>query len=242
MFNNITPVTKIIIFINVGIFLLSYIVFPNLMYYLAAYFPLSNSFQPWQIITHMFTHGGWMHLLFNMFTLLSFGPVLEKVLGQKKYILFYFACGLGSFIIFNVWNYFQIQNISQELLSMNLNPQEIMQRADFFRFDAEYYRSLNGTEQRLFNLLTTPMVGASGAIFGVVAGFAILFPNAELMFMFIPFPIKAKYLLPIIIIGSLYLGIRQFDWDNIAHFAHLGGALIGYLWIQNFKKNQYRIN
>ena len=127
MFNNITPVTKIIIFINVGIFLLSYIVYPNLMYYLAAYFPLSKSFQWWQIITHMFTHGGWMHLLFNMFTLLSFGPVLERVLGQKKYILFYFACGLGSFVIFNVWNYFQIQNISQELMAMNINPQEILE-------------------------------------------------------------------------------------------------------------------
>ncbi len=242
MFNNITPVTKILIFINVGIFLLSYIVYPNLMYYLAAYFPLSKSFQSWQIITHMFTHGGWMHLLFNMFTLLSFGPVLERVLGQKKYILFYFACGLGSFVIFNVWNYFQIQNISQELMAMNINPQEIFERANFFRFDEAYYTSLNATEKRLFNLLTTPMVGASGAIFGVVAGFALLFPNAELMFMFIPFPIKAKYLLPIIIIGSLYLGIRQFDWDNVAHFAHLGGALIGYLWIRNFKKNQYRIN
>lgn len=92
----------------------------------------------------------------------------------------------------------------------------------------------------IYNLLRTPMVGASGAIFGVVTAFAVLFPNAKLFMMFIPVPIKAKYLLPIVIIGSLVLGVGQFTGDNIAHFAHLGGALIGYLWIRQWKKNQNR--
>ena len=95
--------------------------------------------------------------------------------------------------------------------------------------------------REFFNYLRTPMLGASGAIFGVVAAFSTLFPNATMMFMFIPFPIKAKYLTPIIIVVSLFLGFRQFSGDNIAHFAHLGGALIGFLYIWSWKKNRDRI-
>ncbi|MCC2590451.1 rhomboid family intramembrane serine protease [Chryseobacterium sp. MFBS3-17] len=242
MFRNITPLVKSLIIINVLVFVASFLVFPNLMYYLAAYYPQSKSFKIWQVITHMFAHGGWMHLLFNMFTLLSFGPVLEKVLGERKFITFYLVCGLGSFVIYNVWNYFLIQEAAQALVSMNINPAEIFANADFFRFNEQYYYGLSAPEQHLFNLLTTPMLGASGAIFGVVTAFALLFPNAELIFMFIPFPVKAKYLLPLIIAGSLFLGFRQFEGDNIAHFAHLGGALIGYLWIKNWKKKQNNFN
>lgn len=237
MFQNITPVTKTIIIINVIVFLLSFLL-PNLMYHLAAYYPFSQSFKIWQIITHMFAHGGWMHLLFNMFTLLSFGPVLEKVLGDRKFISFYLICGLGSFVIYNIWNYFLVQEAANALLESVINPAAIFANADFFNFNPAYYNSLSGAEQHLFNLLSTPMVGASGAIFGVVTAFAILFPNAELFFMFIPFPVKAKYLLPVIILGSLFLGFRQFEGDNIAHFAHLGGALIGFLWIRNWKNKQ----
>ena len=96
-------------------------------------------------------------------------------------------------------------------------------------------------KQKLFNILRTPMVGASGAIFGIVAAFSTLFPDAKLMFLFIPYPIKAKYLTPIIIAVSIFLGLRQFSGDNIAHFAHIGGALIGYLFVYNFKKNRDRI-
>jgi membrane associated rhomboid family serine protease len=242
MFRDITPLVKSIIIINVVLFILSFLVFPNLLYYLAAYYPLSESFKIWQIITHMFVHGGWMHLLFNMFTLLSFGPVLEKVLGERKFITFYLICGLGSFAIYNVWNFFLIQQAAQALTDININPAEIFANADFFNFNAEYYRSLNNEQKHLFGLLTTPMLGASGAIFGVVTAFALLFPNAELMFMFIPVPVKAKYLLPIIIAGSLFLGFRQFEGDNIAHFAHLGGALIGFLWIRDWKSKQNRFN
>ena len=123
-------------------------------------------------------------------------------------------------------------------MESGINPAAIFANADFFNFNPAYYNALSGAEQHLFNLLSTPMVGASGAIFGVVTAFAILFPNAELFFMFIPFPVKAKYLLPVIILGSLFLGFRQFEGDNIAHFAHLGGALIGFLWIRNWKNKQ----
>src|SRR5690606_2330125 len=131
MFQNITPVTKTIIIINVIVFLLSFLL-PNLMYHLAAYYPFSQSFKIWQIITHMFAHGGWMHLLFNMFTLLSFGPVLEKVLGDRKFISFYLICGLGSFVIYNIWNYFLVQEAANALLESGINPAAIFANADFF--------------------------------------------------------------------------------------------------------------
>lgn len=242
MFRQLTPVTKAIIILNALVFLLTFIINEELMYHLAAYFPLSESFKFWQIITHMFVHGGWMHLLFNMFTLLSFGPVLEKVLGEKKFLWFYFACGLGSFVVFNVWNFFEIQQLTSSIQENNINPAQIYSKSNIFELSQSYFNSLQGDEKSLMQSLITPMVGASGAIFGVVAAFSLLFPNAELIFMFIPFPIKAKYLFPLIVVGSLFLGIRQYDGDNVAHFAHLGGALIGALWILQWKKKNNRMN
>lgn len=238
MFQQITPITRNIIIINAVLFILSTYIYPELMYHFAAYFPSSPNFKSWQIITHMFMHGGWAHLLFNMLTLLSFGPVLERIMGGNKYLLFYFACGLGSFVIFNVWNLYQINHISQLLLQQGINPSPIIEHANIFTATNQYVGSLTQNEMQLFNHMVTPMLGASGAIFGVVTAFAILFPDAKLFLMFIPFPVKAKYLLPVIIVGSIFLGVRQFSGDNVAHFAHLGGALVGFIWIKIWKKKQ----
>lgn len=162
---------------------------------------------------------------------MEFGPVLERTLGEKKYFLFYFACGLGSYVIFNLWNLIEVYPAMQTLMAEGINPYSFIDLQNNLE---------NPNAVTIYNLLRTPMVGASGAIFGVVTAFAVLFPNAKLFMMFIPVPIKAKYLLPIVIIGSLVLGVGQFTGDNIAHFAHLGGALIGYLWIRQWKKNQNR--
>ena len=235
---NITPSVKALLLLNGGVFLCTQFLFPPLKTLLAAYYPMSQDFKIWQIITHMFVHGDLMHILFNMITLLSFGPVLEKVMGQKKFTTFYFICGLGAFVLFNIWNFFQIQHIVHSIEAIGMNPAEIFANASLHEYSASYYHALPEAAKALYRFLITPMVGASGAIFGVVTAFALLFPNAKLFFMFIPFPIKAKYLLPIIILGSLYLGIRQLEGDNIAHFAHLGGAVVGYFWIKNWKKKQ----
>jgi hypothetical protein len=153
--------------------------------------------------------------------------------------------GKGSFIIYNLWNYYQVYELTKTLTQQGVNIGELYLKSDL------NYRGSSSVElpdrvdgaivREFFNYLRTPMLGASGAIFGVVAAFSTLFPNATMMFMFIPFPIKAKYLFPLIILGSLYLGIRQQEGDNVAHFAHIGGALIGWIWIQNWKKNQDRI-
>ena len=246
MFPQLTPVTRNIIIINV-IFFAATSLLPNLNLesLLAGYFPLSPNFQSWQIITHMFMHGSVMHILFNMLTLYSFGPVLEQVLGEKKFLILYFAAGLGGFALYNIWNYYEVSQLTNFLSSNNFDIHQIYKTVNYDHI--EYYpnfsnnENINGEAQQLFGILRTPMVGASGAIFGVIAAFSTLFPDAKLMFMFIPFPIKAKYLTPVIIVISLFLGFGQFSGDNIAHFAHLGGALIGFLYIWNWKKNRDRI-
>lgn len=214
MFQNITPVTKNIIILNIVVYIASNLInFPTLYYYLSAYYPTSEYFKWWQIITHMFMHApfsgglGLTHIIFNMLTLWSFGPVLEKVLGSKKFTNLYFLSGIGAYLLNIAWSYYEISQSGAVA---------------------------TGIED-------IPMMGASGAIFGVVAGFATLFPDTKLIFMFIPFPIKAKYLLPIIIIGSIYLGYSG-NVGGIAHFAHVGGALVGYLFARSWKNNRYRIN
>lgn len=202
MFQNITPITKNIIILNVIVFILSNTFLPQMYYYLVAYFPLAPEFKSWQIVTHMFMHGGFMHIAFNMLTLASFGPLLERFLGEKKYILLYFLSGLGAYALNSLWIYYEM--IAEE------------------------------------QFINVAMLGASGAIFGVVAAFTALYPNAEMMIMFIPFPIKAKILLPIVIVGSIYLGINNVG--GVAHFAHIGGALVGYILIKIWGRNRYRIN
>ncbi|QDP85366.1 rhomboid family intramembrane serine protease [Chryseobacterium sp. SNU WT5] len=213
MFPRLTPITRNIIILNVLFYLASnFIAFPKLYEMFSVYYIASPYFKVWQIITHMFMHApmgqgiGLTHILFNMLTLMSFGPVLEQVLGDRKYIILYFASGIGAYLLNCGWNYF-----------------EIMQGAD----PMEIY--------------SIPMMGASGAIFGVVAAFSTMFPDNKLYFMFIPFGIKAKYLLPGIIVISLYLGFSG-SMSGVAHFAHIGGALIGYLLARKWKNDRYRVN
>ncbi|QOW11149.1 rhomboid family intramembrane serine protease [Kaistella flava (ex Peng et al. 2021)] len=213
MFPRLTPITKNIIILNVIFYLASnFIMFPKLYEMFSVYYIASPNFKVWQIITHMFMHAplgqgiGLTHILFNMLTLMSFGPVLEQVVGDRKYIILYFASGIGAYFLNCGWNYVEI-----------LQGANVMQ------------------------IYSTPMLGASGAIFGVVAAFSTMFPDSKLYFMFIPFGIKAKYLLPAIIVISLYLGFSG-SMGDIAHFAHIGGALVGYLLARKWKNDQYRIN
>ncbi|MGA9212100.1 rhomboid family intramembrane serine protease [Kaistella sp.] len=214
MFPRLTPITKNIIILNVVFYLTSnFIMFPKLYEMFSVYYIASPHFKVWQIITHMFMHAplhsgmGITHILFNMLTLMSFGPVLEQVVGDRKYIILYFASGIGAYALNCGWNFVQITQLGA-------NVEEIY---------------------------SIPMMGASGAIFGVVAAFSTMFPDSKLFFMFIPFGIKAKYLLPGIIVISLYLGFSG-SMEGIAHFAHIGGAVVGYLLAKNWKDNQYRIN
>ncbi len=214
MFQNIPPITKRIIILNVIVYLISNLwQFPLLYNYLSVFYPTSPHFYFWQIITHMFMHapfvmgGGIMHIIFNMFTLLSFGPVLEARFGARRYALLYFLSGIGAYLLNIGWNFFQI--------------------------------TFQGADSAIIE--GTPMIGASGAIFGVVAAFATLYPNAKLIFLFIPFPIKAKILMIIVIAGSVVLGYTG-TAGGIAHFAHVGGAIVGFLLAKYWKKHLERFN
>ncbi|WP_392437265.1 rhomboid family intramembrane serine protease [Cruoricaptor ignavus] len=206
MFDNQAPITKNIILLNSVIFALMYLPLPaahQLLVSFPAYFPLSSYFRWWQVVTHMFMHGSLMHILFNMLTLLSFGPTIERLFGGKRFTLLYFLSGLGAFLLFNLWNYY-------------------------------LYTQAAGTAEG-DAILNTPMVGASGAIFGVMTAFATLFPDTKLYFMFIPVPISAKYILPVIIVVSIYLGFSD-QMSGIAHFAHVGGAIVGWIMARSWKK------
>ncbi len=243
MFNNLPYLTRNIVIINVIVYILTYVLNSDEMYrYLAAFYPFSPFFHSWQIITHMFMHASFVHILFNMLTLMSFGPVLEKSFGEKKFLILYFASGLGAFLLFNLWNFVEVEQIKSGLQN--------------FGFDVNAYFSgenisLKGNsgaileQQKLIGqlkeIISIPMVGASGAIFGVIAAFATLYPNAEIMLMFIPIPIKVKYLLPIVVVISIILGVTG-NIGGIAHLAHVGGAIVGFLLAKKWKDRHYRID
>lgn len=249
---NLTPITRNIIIINVVVYILANFLSSGWVYqYFSAYYPFSPNFRIWQVITHMFMHANFnsgtriTHILFNMFTLASFGPVLEHILGNKRYLILYFFSGIGAFLIFNLYNFYEINNLAAQLNQMGIDSIEIFRMADF-SYKGSGDIEIKNDEQlavarELFMALQVPMVGASGAIFGVMAAFTMLFPEAKLMFLFIPFSIKAKFLLPLIIAVSLYLGISG-NMSGIAHFAHIGGALVGFIMAFIWRKNQFKFH
>ncbi|MEO1713560.1 MAG: rhomboid family intramembrane serine protease [Bacteroidota bacterium] len=169
-------------------------------YQLAMFFPTSEYFRPFQIVTHMFMHGDITHLFFNMFALFMFGPPIESLWGPRRFLFYYFFAGIGALFLHMVATYIEIQY-----------------------FGGPAYR---------YNI---PMLGASGAVFGLLAAFGTLFPNMRIMLLFPPIPMKAKYFVMIYAAIELYLGFSNFN-SGIAHFAHLGGALFGFLLIMYWRR------
>jgi len=231
-FSGIPPVVKNIIMLNVLMLLVAYMsesVFNvDLNRMLGLYFPKSENFMPVQILTHMFMHGGIGHLFFNMYALYIFGQVLESVWGPKRFLIYYMVTGIGAALTHETviaLQYFNLVNqISPENLQIFLNS-----GTEFF--DNGDYDSI----QSLYNLLNTPTVGASGAVFGVLLAFGVLFPNTQLLLIIPPMPIKAKYLVMAYGAIELFLAFSQ-PGSNIAHAAHLGGMLFGYLLIRYWRK------
>jgi len=234
-FFGLPPVVKNIIMINILMLLAYYAVSSvfgiDLNGLLGLYFPKSDHFMPVQIVTHMFMHGGFLHLLFNMFALYMFGQVLENVWGPKRFFIYYMVCGLGAAFIHESVIAFQYNKLIHELGPDQL--QLVLNEGSAYFNEGKVF-----TDEAMKNLqmlLNVPTVGASGAIFGVLLAFGVLFPNTQLILLFPPIPIKAKYL----VIGygaiELYLAVTQ-PGSNIAHAAHLGGMLFGYLLIRYWRK------
>jgi membrane associated rhomboid family serine protease len=235
MFGNIPPVVKNLIIVNVLLLFVTYILERtglNLYTHLGLFFPASDNFRLHQIFTHMFMHGGITHLFFNMFALYMFGRVLESVWGPKRFLLYYLITGVGAALLHTGVNYIEYKSVISKL-----TPDQI-----------EYVREVgtniwtegkNFTDPLLSKLnviLNTPTVGASGAVFGILLGFGMLFPNTQLMLLLPPIPIKAKYFVIGYGVLELYLGFSQ-PGSNVAHFAHIGGMLFGFLLIKYWNKN-----
>lgn len=197
---------------------------------LALHYYENEKFLISQFITHMFMHGSPSHILFNMFGLWMFGSPLEQMWGRQKFLFFYISCGLGAALLQMLVYYSQIQNLYQviELNNLSLSdPQLILN----FMSERDYSNAITA-----FNSV---MVGASGAIYGVLVAFAFSFPNSKLMLLFLPFPIKAKFFVPLLILIDLFFGISSFSVGPIAHFAHIGGAFIGLIMVLYWRKNQF---
>jgi len=198
---------------------------------LGLYFPKSESFKPLQILTHMFMHAGFWHLFFNMYALFMFGQVLENVWGPKRFLIYYLVCGLGAALVHESVIAFEYNNLVKQL-SLEQVQTVLSDGASLLSRNRGFS---DPTMQKLQILLNTPTVGASGAVFGILLAFGMLFPNTQLMLLFPPVPIKAKYF--VLAYGGieLYLAFAQ-PGSNIAHAAHLGGMLFGYILIRYWRK------
>lgn len=205
--SQIPTVTKNLVAINILMFIATLVNENFMVANFAMFYPASPFFKPWQILTHMFMHGGFWHIFFNMYSLLMFGSILERSLGPKKYLIFYFVTGLGA-------------------VALHTGVEWLQARV----FIA------NGIAQAYQQLLVTPTLGASGAIYGVLIGFAMLYPQARLTLIFPPIPMTAKWLVIIFAAIELFSGINGIQ-DSVAHFAHLGGMLFGWLLIRWWRKH-----
>ncbi|MEO6522979.1 MAG: rhomboid family intramembrane serine protease [Mucilaginibacter sp.] len=230
-FANLTPVVKNLLIINVIFYLASRFLIPANIFdsygNFSAYYFDSPFFKPWQIITYMFMHDprDIMHILGNMFALFIFGPALEGMMGSKRFFNFYFICGIGALFCNMAVQAFEVHNL---IGTFTVSSQTVADPIVIVKI-----REIYGSQ----------ILGASGAIFGVLIAFAMLFPDVELMLIFLPIPIKAKYFVTIYVLFELFSGVRQSQGDSVAHFAHIGGALFGFImikiWGLNRRDNHY---
>jgi membrane associated rhomboid family serine protease len=263
---SVPPVVKNIIIINVILYAATMLfgMTPDgfMMRHLALHPIRSPLFEPHQIITHIFMHGSLGHIFFNMFGVYMFGRILEQLWGSKKLLIFYTVTGLGAAFIHLTVNYFQISHLIHLAEQFYNAPNYTLfhqivakylpgtasdwlvnfQQQWFYKpDDASFIPQAKQVVQELVSAnLNIPTVGASGAVFGLLIAFAMMFPDVELMLIFLPIPIKAKYFVPIYACLELFFGVAGFRWDNVAHFAHLGGALFGFILVKIWKRNQFR--
>jgi len=247
--NKITDTVKHLLIINIIMFVatmaIGQIQFNNLF---ALHYPDNNVFKPWQVVTHMFMHGSLMHLVFNMFALWMFGTAVEQRLGSKKFIILYFAAGLGAVLFQLGVDYINYSRIMLELQASGISMDAISNIFTTGQWNFATSPLQNEQINDVFQIFNATMVGASGCIMGILVAFGILNPNSELMLIFLPIPIKAKYFIPLLVgydIVSGFLGSPSVFGMNVAHWAHVGGAVMGLIimlfWKQN-SFNKYRID
>lgn len=251
---NITPTVRNLLIINILVFaLMSFGYFPVRQFALHDF--KSDFFQPYQLFTHMFMHGGIGHLFSNMFSLFIFGPMLERFWGPGRFLIFYLITGLGASLLYTgvqMYEHRQMQQDLQQYVSAP-TPEGFVEYLDkhfpgAVEDQALVYYQRNPDDQNLIEetkefarnvyerMLNVPMLGASGAVFGILMAFGMLFPNIELFLIFLPIPIKAKYFVLFYGAYELYAGFQRTPGDNVAHFAHLGGMLFAYILIKYWQR------
>ena len=234
-FRHLPEVVKNLLIIN-GLFFLATITLDGMGFDMYRFFGLhqfqSADFMPHQLVTHLFMHGNFTHLFFNMFALWMFGKVLENVWGGKRFLIYYMITGLGAAAIHLGVSQYEIMSLQAQINSNDLNT--ILNEGGSILTGGQNYT--NPIMGKLNLLIHTPTVGASGAVFGVLLAFGMLFPNA-LLYIYLAIPIKAKYFVILYGLLELYAGISNNPADNVAHFAHLGGMIFGFLLIKYWRKN-----
>ncbi|MBK0401753.1 rhomboid family intramembrane serine protease [Adhaeribacter sp. BT258] len=259
----LTPTVKALLIMNLVIFVMTNFIFPEAMQQFALYGFQSDKFRGYQLFTHMFLHAGWGHIFSNMFSLFIFGPMLEYRWGGNRFLVFYLVCGLGASLLYQGIRTYEIMDMKKDVAvyAENPSPLAFSQFLDEHlggRYNpeavAQYKREADNQEmvqatiesvKSVYNDLVQngKMVGASGAVFALLMAFGMLFPNTELMLLFFPFPIKAKYFVLFYGAYELYAGLARNPGDNVAHFAHLGGMLFAYIllkiWERHDRKNFY---
>ena len=267
----ISDTVKHLIIMNVVMFIGTMTVGGGQLFYdwFAMHFPKNEAFQPWQIITHMFMHGGMTHILFNMFALWMFGTPVEQFLGSKKFFFLYISAGFGAVALQLGYYYFDFYSAAQGIADLNMSGDLLKKIMSIDSSDGQFLKGELLHKQMLpilaeynfdpnlindanfgalFNMnaiARSTMVGASGCIMGLLVAFGMMNPEAKLMLIFLPIPIKAKYFIPGIIILDLISGITGqsfFSPSNTAYMAHVGGALTGFLIMWYWKKTQFNKN
>lgn len=258
--HQITPVVKRLLILHSAIFFAQSLLDIDLIGLLGLRCVLSTYFRPYQFFTHLFVHASFGHLFTNMFALFTFGPVLEHTLHSKKFITFYMITGLGAAALYAGIQYAEVTELANSYYAYLSQPDPESFFVYLKHFPHTTYSSLHSftsaffehpndlayvTESKaiahqLYKLKADmPTVGASGSIFGIFMAFAMLFPNTKLFLFFMPFPVKAKYVIAIYGVYELYAGIKGNPADNTAHFAHLGGIIFAYLFIVWWKRRHY---
>jgi len=239
-FNILPEVIKNLLIIN-GLFFVGSLVMQStfgmdLNRILGLYVPGSEHFRPLQLITHMFMHGNIGHIFFNMFALWMFGNMLENVWGGRRFLIYYMATGLGAALIHLGWNYFELVQVTQSVSAEQV--QRVIQEGSSILMRGQNYS--DPALAKLNLIYNIPTVGASGAVFGILLAFGMLFPNTRI-YLYFAFPIKAKYFVIGYGLLELFNGIANDPSSNVAHFAHLGGMLFGFILIKYWqRKNGHR--
>jgi len=232
--NRISPAVAGLLIVNIAVFAAGSLLpawHEPLVEAGALWFPTNENFGWWQMVSYMFLHGNFSHILFNMFALVSFGSILEREWGAGRFLIFYFLCGIGAGLIQTGINWYEFGSLHDRLIAAGMTPSDITTLLTTGSGLVPTNPAIKTALLDLYQIHAAPMLGASGAIYGLLVAFGFLHPNAKLGLMFVPVPIPAKFFIPGLLLLDLFSGVTGFSifGASIAHFAHLGGAAIGFL-------------